>query len=104
MREITGWLSDLYEHPQKRLVIWLVGEDGKPYFCFYQDFETVFYAGGPFPRLKELWKFLRTKPVKLEKVSIEDLYDGSQEGCKFKSPSLLTHKSCFEKCMNTFLI
>ena len=60
MKEVRGWLFDLYAHPQKGVVLWLLGEDRKPH-CFHQDFENTFYAGGSFPRLRELWIFLRTK-------------------------------------------
>ncbi len=45
MKKLTGWLFDLYAHPMKGVVLWLVGEDGKPY-SFHQDFEAVFYARG----------------------------------------------------------
>ena len=58
MKKYSGWLFDLYAHPTKGVVLWLVGEDGKPY-SFYQDFETVFYARGEFPRLHELGEFIR---------------------------------------------
>jgi len=64
MNETIGWLFDLYAHPRKGVVLWLVGEDEKRY-CFHQDFEMTFYIGGPFPRLKEAWRFLRPKPVRL---------------------------------------
>ncbi len=78
MIEYTGWLFDLYAHPQKGVVLWLIGRDKKRY-CFFQDFEFTFYAGGPFPRLRELWCFLHSKPVKLERTERNDLFTGSQE-------------------------
>src|SRR5258705_5762906 len=82
MNKYTGWLFDLYAHPTKGLVLWLVGEDGRPY-SFHQDFESIFYARGPAPRLHELGKFLRRKyskeTVRLERVTTkEDLFDGPQ--------------------------
>ena len=78
MNETIGWLFDLYAHPRKGVVLWLVGEDEKRY-CFHQDFEMTFYIGGPFPRLKEAWRFLRPKPVRLERTTREDLFDGLQD-------------------------
>ncbi len=78
MNETIGWLFDLYAHPQKGIVLWLIGEDEKRH-CFHQDFEITFYVGGPFPRLREVWLFLRPKPVRLERVTREDLFDGPQE-------------------------
>ena len=82
MKRHSGWIFDLYEHPTKGVVLWLVGEDGKPY-SFYQDFETVFYAHGSEEQLHNLGKFIRTKYtkelVRLERVTTkEDLFDGPQ--------------------------
>src|SRR5260221_8742144 len=81
MKKYTGWLFDLYAHPAKGVVLWLVGEDGKPY-SFYQDFETVLYARGEFPRLHELGQSIRRKypkeTVRLERVTKDDLFDGPQ--------------------------
>ena len=63
MKEFFGWLFDLY--PQKDgIVLWLVGEDHKPH-SFTQTFPITFYAGGPFHRLRQLWKFLQKKSVRL---------------------------------------
>lgn len=76
-----GWLFDLYAHPQRGVVLWLLGEDGKPY-SLYQEFEVTFYARGPRERLHDLGLFLRKKypkeDVRLAKVSKEDLFDGPQ--------------------------
>lgn len=81
MKQI-GWLFDVYAHPQKGVILWFVGEGGKPY-SFYQEFETVFYARGSKERLHDLGVFLRKKysreTVRLEKVTDkEDLFDGPQ--------------------------
>lgn len=81
MKKLTGWLFDLYAHPTKGVVLWLVGEDGSPH-SFHQDFEVVFYARGPFERLHEVGESIRRRHPK-EKVSLnratkEDLFDGPQ--------------------------
>ena len=66
MKEYTGWLFDLY--PQKGgIVLWLVGDDHKPY-SFTQSFPITFYVGGSFPRLRQLWRFLREKSVRLSRT------------------------------------
>ena len=82
MKKYIGWLFDLYAHPIKGVVLWLVGENRKPY-CFHQDFEIKFYASGPVQLLHELGKFLRTKhsseTVRLERTTKEDLFAGPQE-------------------------
>jgi DNA polymerase-2 len=80
MKEYTGWLFDLYAHKQG-IVLWLVGEDKKPH-CFCQQFQITFYVGGPFHRLRQLWKFLRDKPVLLSRTEREDLHEGIKDVLK----------------------
>src|SRR5689334_21280098 len=93
MKKYSGWLFDLYAHPTKGVVLWLVGEDGNPY-SFYQDFEMRFYARGAFQRLHELGVFIRrqysTAIVKLERVTKDDLFDGPQVvmGIGISNPSM----------------
>src|SRR5690349_8159463 len=82
MKRFVGWLFDLYAHPTKGIVLWLIGEDEKAH-RFYQDFEISFYAFGPHPRLHELGVYLRTKyskqDIQLERSTKEDLFAGSRE-------------------------
>ena len=105
MKKYIGWLFDLYTHQTKGVVLWLAGEDGKPY-SFYQDFETVFYVRGPFQRLHELGEFLRGRysreNVRLERVTKEDLFDGPQEvmGVGVSNPNL--YKNLFGKVFQNF--
>lgn len=77
MREYVGWLFDLYAQ-RDGIVLWLVGEDKKPR-SFTQSFQITFYAGGPFHRLRELWKFLQEKPVTLSRTQRVDLHEGLQD-------------------------
>jgi DNA polymerase-2 len=101
MKEITGWLFDLYEHPQKGVVVWLIDENGKPH-CFHQDLEITFYAGGPFPRLRELWIFLRPKKVGLDKVTRDDLVDGYQEVMQIRVQSPTIYKRLVREVKERF--
>lgn len=101
MKEVTGWLFDLYEHPQKGAVLWIVDEKGKPH-RFHHDFEITFYAGGPSPRLRELWIFLRSRKMGLKKVIREDLFDGSQEVMQIQVPSPASYKSLFREAKESF--
>src|SRR5215216_6609153 len=105
MKTTIGWLFDLYAHPMKGIVLWLVGEDGKAY-RFHQEFETVFYAHGPFPRLHELGKYLRTKylkqEVRLERVTREDLFAGSQELMGIGVANVTMYKSLFQDVYENF--
>ena len=80
MKEYTGWLFDLYAK-KEGIVLWLVGEDHKPY-SFTQPFQITFYIGGPFHRLRQVWKFLREKPVLLSRVQRRDLHKGIKDVLK----------------------
>lgn len=59
---LTGWLLDLYPDPQNGLALWLLADDGRR-LRLTQPFPVVFYAAGPAPRLRALWRFLRSQPV-----------------------------------------
>ena len=74
---ITGWLLDVYEHQQEGVVVWLLGEDDRR-IKLRQQFATSFYASGPFPKLRRLWKSLKEMdvPITLERVQRRDLFSG----------------------------
>ena len=78
MKEYTGWLFDLYAHPKQGIVLWLVGEDQKLH-SFTQPFQITFYVSGSFHRLRQLWKFLREKPVRLYRTQRRDLHEGMKD-------------------------
>src|SRR5215207_7611804 len=78
MKEYTGWLFDLYPHPKQGIILWLVGEDKKPH-SFHQPFPITFYVGGPFHRLRQLWKFLQEKPLWLYRTQRKDLHEGMKD-------------------------
>jgi len=105
MKKYIGWLFDLYAHPIKGVVLWLIGEDGKPY-SFQHDFETVFYARGPVQRLHELGKFLKGKyskeTVRLERVTMEDLFDGPQEVMGVGAAHPTIYKKLFREVIENF--
>lgn len=61
MSEITGWLLDLYEDETHGLVLWVITGDDRR-VRLYQSFPVRFYAAGPFPRLRELWRWLESRP------------------------------------------
>ena len=77
MKEYTGWLFDLYAQ-KNGVVVWLIGEDHKPR-SFTQPFSITFYAGGPFHRLRQLWKYLRGRAVHLRRTQRRDLYEGIKD-------------------------
>ena len=68
----------------------MVGEDKKPH-SFTQPFQITFYVGDPFHRLRQLWKFLRDKPVRLDRTKRRDLHEGMKDVMEVKvlNPLLL---------------
>ncbi len=96
MIQVTGWLFDVYARPDQGIALWLVGEDGKPY-CFHQDFEVAFYASGRVERLRELWRFLKSRKVRLESTWREDLFDGMQHVVAIRVPSPASYPRLFKQ-------
>ena len=105
MKKHTGWLFDLYAHPTKGIILWLLGADGKPY-RFHQDFEIVFYAYGSFQRLHELGATLRAKhsrqDLRLERVTKEDLFAGLQEVMGIAVSNITIYKHLFQEVYENF--
>ena len=77
MVEHRGWLLDLYEDATQGLVLWLLDETG-PRRRLWQPFTITFYVHGPFPRLRQLWQFLRTQTIAtyLSRTTRRDLFAG----------------------------
>jgi DNA polymerase-2 len=75
MAELTGWLLDLFADTQPGVVLWLVGEDGQRH-RLTQDFPITFYAAGEPARLRQLWRFLRAQPekVQLKRTERRDIF------------------------------
>ena len=77
MKKYVGWLFDLYAQ-KEGVVLWLIGEDQRPH-SFTQPFHITFYVGGSFHRLRQLWRFLQGKPVRLYRTQREDLHEGMKD-------------------------
>ncbi len=77
MAERRGWLLDVYADGRCGLVVWLLDEDGARR-RLHQPFPVTFYAAGPFPRLRALWRFLQTRPStpRLGRTRRRDLFSG----------------------------
>ncbi len=91
MEKVSGWVSDVYAHPERGVTFWMLCDDGTRR-SFRQDFATAFHVRGPAPRLKELWSFLLPKGVQLERVKGTDLYDGERDDileARFDAPDSL---------------
>jgi len=73
---MTGWLFDIYPN-ETNLTLWVIGDDGQRRRLF-QDFSVSVYATGPFPRLRQLWKWLEGQPVpvSLSRQERRDVFRG----------------------------
>jgi DNA polymerase II len=76
--EYTGWILDIYPHPERGIVLWLVCDDGQRR-CLVQEFPVTFYAAGPSHRLRELWSVLgkENPPVRRAREERRDLFLGT---------------------------
>lgn len=76
--ELTGWLLDVYPDREQGVVLWLLAENGQRR-RLRQPWLVTWYAGGPFPRLRALWRYLRQQrwPVQLARACRQDLFAGS---------------------------
>lgn len=100
MKEYSGWLFDLYAH-RDGIVLWLVGEDHKPR-SFTHFFQITFYVGGPFHRLRQLWKFLREKPVRLQRTQRMDLHHGRRELLEVRVLDPISFDKLFKEVYQAF--
>lgn len=102
MNTWTGWLLDLYPHPQKGIVLWLTGEDGKARNFFDPGFEVSFYAGGDVARLRQFWQWLKTRKLKLQYTRREDLFTGVQDVVEVRSSNPAGFPELFRGIQNRF--
>ncbi|MBI5295612.1 MAG: hypothetical protein HY869_09065 [Chloroflexi bacterium] len=93
MSEYTGWLLDLYPHPERGLALWLLCDDGRRR-CVYQNFPVTFYAAGPSARLRALWMHLQAQPLRMQLARAErrDLFCGETVvlSARLEDPAALT--------------
>ncbi len=75
--EKTGWLMDVYTRPQGELTCWLVSEDGQRWLL-PMDFPVTFYAAGSPAALRQAWRFLQDRGVRLSRQVRRDLFHGER--------------------------
>lgn len=104
MRELRGWLLDLYEDARQGAVLWLVGEDGVRY-RLHHPFEVTFYVAGPMEELKALARFLstRAKGLPLEYEQRRDLFQARPlPVLAVRAPDPVTATRLFEDAAGRF--
>ncbi|MDJ0752170.1 MAG: DNA polymerase domain-containing protein [Ardenticatenaceae bacterium] len=74
---MIGWLIDLYVNNNHDLTLWFIDTDGRR-LALTHPFPITFYAAGPFPRLRALWKMVRAQPIPaaLARTERRDLFSG----------------------------
>jgi DNA polymerase-2 len=103
MNEHTGWLLDLYPHPERGVILWLLGDDGHRR-RFVQDFPATFYAAGPSHLLRELWVFLMHQPLELvlSREERRDLFEGKKTVLAARLDQPLALPSLYRKAVDYF--
>jgi DNA polymerase-2 len=102
VKTCTGWLFDLYAHPEQGVVFWLLGDDERPHRFFDRDLEVPFYAGGDVQRLRQLWRFLKSRRVKLQYTQREDLFAGPQDVVEARVPDPAAYPALFRQVERQF--
>jgi DNA polymerase-2 len=104
MTEHTGWLLDIYPDPQGGLAVWLLADDGAR-LRLRQDFPVTFYAAGPAPRLRALWRFLHSQPEapRLSRQERRDLFqDGLVPVLAVQTPQPIQQPGLFARARRAF--
>ncbi len=103
MNEWTGWLLDLYPHPEHGIVLWLICDDGQRR-CLHQDFQVAFYATGSTQRLRALWQFLQKQSprIELSRTERNDLFNGSTIVLAARLKQPLALPMLYQKAIETF--
>ena len=102
MTSCSGWLFDLYAHPDKGVVFWLLGDDEEPHCFFDRGFEVTFYASGDVQSLRELWRTLKKKKVRLQYTQRDDLFAGPQDVVEARVPHPATYPRLFREVSRQF--
>ena len=77
MAEAIGWLLDVYAEDDG-INLWLLTDDDKR-LHLRMEFDITFYAAGDFNLLRQVWKYLKEKDVKLERTVRRDLFLGERD-------------------------
>jgi DNA polymerase-2 len=77
MAEAVGWLLDVYAE-EDGITLWLLTDDDQR-LHLRMEFDITFYAAGDFNLLRQAWKYLKEKEVKLERTVRHDLFLGERD-------------------------
>ena len=77
MDEVTGWLFDVYEHPEDGIVLWVIADSGER-LRLRMEFPITFYVAGDFKLLRAAWVFLKGR-AQLARTRRRDLFLGDRD-------------------------
>lgn len=77
MTEAIGWLLDVFAE-EDGITLWALAEDGER-LHLRMDFDITLYVAGDFSLLRQAWKYLRKKNVRLERTLRRDLFLGERD-------------------------
>ncbi|PWB77411.1 MAG: hypothetical protein C3F07_02040, partial [Anaerolineales bacterium] len=77
MTEAIGWLLDVFAE-EDGITLWVLAEDGER-LHLRMDFDITLYVAGDFSLLRQAWKYLRKKNVRLERTLRRDLFLGERD-------------------------
>lgn len=77
MDEVTGWLFDVYEHPEDGIVLWVIADSGER-LRLHMEFPITFYVAGDFKVLRAAWIFLKDR-AQLARTRRRDLFLGERD-------------------------
>ncbi|MFK7804399.1 MAG: DNA polymerase domain-containing protein [Anaerolineae bacterium] len=75
--KLEGWLLQTYLNEERGMTVWFIDDLGERH-RFQLGLDVTFYAAGPFPRLRQLWRFLQAQPfaLSLERQQKRELFSG----------------------------
>ncbi len=65
MNTVDGWLLQTYLNDDQGMTVWLIDAVTEERHMFHLELTVTFYAAGPFPRLRQLWRFLQAQPTRV---------------------------------------
>jgi len=100
MDEATGWLLDVYAEDDG-IILWLLTDDDLR-LRLRMDFDITFYAAGDFSLLRQAWKYLREKDVRLERTIRRDLFLGERDVMAVTTPDPASIQKLFGDLQRQF--
>jgi DNA polymerase-2 len=101
MHEYKGWFLDVYAS-ERGITVWLLGDDGGRH-PLTQPFPVTFYASGAFPRLRQLWIYLRTNPsTRLRRTQRVELFLGPLDVLEIQAAEPMIQQRLFRDIRTRF--